>query len=55
MKEGPWELAIPELEKVMALDPGNEDAAQLLSFLSQVPRKQRHPPGVPEPPTSPDG
>jgi hypothetical protein len=49
MKEGPWQLAPGELRKVLAVEPGNEEAALLLQFLSQVPQESRHPPGVPAP------
>jgi hypothetical protein len=47
--EGPWELALPELRKVLAVEPGNEEARLMLSVLSQVPQDQRNPQAVPEP------
>jgi hypothetical protein len=47
--EGPWELALPELREVLALEPDNEDARLMLSVLSQVPEEHRNPQSVPAP------
>ncbi len=53
--EGPWELALPELRKVLALEPDNEDARLMLSVLSQVPEEYSNPQSVPAPFTDEEG
>lgn len=35
LKQGPWQLAIPELRKALAIDPNNKNAARILQKLVQ--------------------
>jgi len=47
--EGPWELAMPELRKVLALEPDHQGALRMLSALANIPEEHRSPQAVPAP------